>query len=118
MLLRSARAAAQARPLSARPLSSLAQMTPGGGVHGTQTNVDPRHADQRGGKNIVRPMTPRRAPTSVAPVPRAPPQRSRWRNKPLLRVHGEELFFKTGTEAMRLLVNEASRRDSRARRSI
>lgn len=36
----------------------------------------------------------------------------RWRNKPLLRVHGEELFFKTGTEAMRLLVNEASRRDS------
>ena len=60
-----------------RSLSSLASVTPRGGVHGSQSSTEPRQ----------------------------------WRNKALLRVHGEELFFKTGTEAVKLLVNEAKRRD-------
>ena len=34
-----------------------------------------------------------------------------WRQKPLLRVHGDELYFKTGSDAVKLLVNEAERRD-------
>ena len=48
----------------AEALSSLASMTPGGGVHGSQTSVNAR----------------------------------RWRQKPLLRVYGEELYFKTGSD--------------------
>ena len=35
----------------------------------------------------------------------------RWRQKPLLRVYGEELYFKTGSDAVKLLSNEAERRD-------
>jgi len=61
----------------AEALSSLASMTPGGGVHGSQTSVNAR----------------------------------RWRQKPLLRVYGEELYFKTGSDAVKLLSNEAERRD-------
>mmetsp|Transcript_33225 Transcript_33225/g.100141 ORF Transcript_33225/g.100141 Transcript_33225/m.100141 type:complete len:507 (-) Transcript_33225:42-1562(-) len=75
-----ARAAAPPSRLALRrpaALSSLASLTPGGGVHGSQTPSSPR----------------------------------RWRNKPLLRVHGEELYFKTGPEAVKLLANEANRRD-------
>ena len=64
-------------PLRAEALSSLASMTPGGGVHGSQTSVNAR----------------------------------RWRQKPLLRVYGEELYFKTGSDAVKLLSNEAERRD-------
>ena len=60
-----------------RPQSSLARLTPAGGVHGSQSMTEPRQ----------------------------------WRNKALLRVHGEELFFKTGTQAVQLLVTEARRRD-------
>ena len=66
-----------AAPLRAEALSSLASMTPGGGVHGSQTSVNAR----------------------------------RWRQKPLLRVYGEELYFKTGSDAVKLLSNEAERRD-------
>ena len=69
------RAAAPLR--RAEALSSLASMTPGGGVHGSQTSVNAR----------------------------------RWRQKPLLRVYGEELYFKTGSDAVKLLSNEAERRD-------
>ncbi|KAH8094236.1 glutamate dehydrogenase [Aureococcus anophagefferens] len=60
-----------------RRQSSLARLTPAGGVHGSQSMTEPRQ----------------------------------WRNKALLRVHGEELFFKTGTQAVNLLVNESKRRD-------
>ena len=72
------RAERSAAPLRrAEALSSLASMTPGGGVHGSQTSVNAR----------------------------------RWRQKPLLRVYGEELYFKTGSDAVKLLSNEAERRD-------
>ena len=72
------RSVAEGAPLRrAEALSSLASMTPGGGVHGSQTSVNAR----------------------------------RWRQKPLLRVYGEELYFKTGSDAVKLLSNEAERRD-------
>ena len=71
------RSAAPLRGTRAEALSSLASMTPGGGVHGSQTSVNAR----------------------------------RWRQKPLLRVYGEELYFKTGSDAVKLLSNEAERRD-------
>ena len=71
------RSAAPLRGSRAEALSSLASMTPGGGVHGSQTSVNAR----------------------------------RWRQKPLLRVYGEELYFKTGSDAVKLLSNEAERRD-------
>ena len=74
MLLSTLRRAPRA---PAAHLSSLASMTPGGGVHGSQTSVNAR----------------------------------RWRQKPLLRVYGEELYFKTGSDAVKLLSNEAERRD-------
>ena len=75
--LRRAEALSRTAPLRADALSSLASMTPGGGVHGSQTSVNAR----------------------------------RWRQKPLLRVYGEELYFKTGSDAVKLLSNEAERRD-------
>lgn len=57
-------------------LSSLARLTPTGGVHGSLRN-EPRQ----------------------------------WRAMPLLQVAGEKKYFKTGVEAVQLLVNEARRRD-------
>jgi len=61
-------------------MSSLARLTPTGGVHG---NVNPS--------------------TSY--------NARMWRDKPLLKFAGVESYFRTGTEAVQILVNEANRRD-------
>ena len=76
------RAGARYRPLMVRSLSSSLAQTPAAGVHGSFKGP----------------------PLSVG-NPRM------WRDKPLLKFAGLEHYFRTGTEAVAILVTEAKRRD-------